>query len=181
MFDVPPGRALSSPSAQPLRTDALRVYALRSYARAGERETAQPRPSAQRTSDPRQAAAPSGAPAPRKTAAPSETAPPSETAAGGQPRQIARALLGQFHWQAWQFTYLNLLWAHESGWNPQAVNPNSGAYGIPQAVPGSKMASAGPDWRSDARTQIIWGMRYIQARYGSPYRAWQHERGSGWY
>jgi hypothetical protein len=97
------------------------------------------------------------------------------------PRQVARSLVRRFGWQPWQFHYLDRLWAHESGWNRYASNPNSGAYGIPQAVPGSAMASAGPDWRWNARTQILWGMRYIRGRYGSPYGAWQHECSYGWY
>ena len=97
------------------------------------------------------------------------------------PRQVARALLRSFGWQPWQFYYLDRLWVHESGWNRYAANPNSGAYGIPQAVPGNAMASAGPDWRWNARTQILWGMRYIRGRYGSPYGAWQHECSYGWY
>ncbi len=97
------------------------------------------------------------------------------------PRQIARRMLSSFHWRGWQFKYLNLLWSQESGWNVFAENPYSGAYGIPQAVPGSKMASAGPDWESNARTQIRWGLRYIKAMYGSPLAAWQHELATGWY
>jgi hypothetical protein len=90
-------------------------------------------------------------------------------------------MLRQFHWAAWQFRYLNLLWAHESGWNVYASNGYTGAYGIPQAVPGSKMASAGPRWWSSARTQIRWGLRYIKQRYGSPWAAWEHELSTGWY
>ena len=98
------------------------------------------------------------------------------------PRQIARTLLRhRFHWKAWQFKYLDSLWATESGWNPYASNPYSGAYGIPQAVPGSKMASAGPGWRWNARTQILWGLHYIKARYRTPYWAWLHQRVTGWY
>lgn len=96
-------------------------------------------------------------------------------------RQVARAMLPQFHWSAGQFTYLNRLWSRESGWNRYASNPYSGAYGIPQAVPGSKMASAGPNWRSNAVTQIRWGLRYIRGRYGSPRSAWNHELAYGWY
>jgi len=68
------------------------------------------------------------------------------------PRQIARGMLHSFHWSKWQFQWLNLLWSRESSWNVYAMNPYSGAYGIPQAVPGDKMASAGPDWQGDART-----------------------------
>jgi hypothetical protein len=98
------------------------------------------------------------------------------------PRQIARAMLvHRFRWKAWQFKYLNRLWATESGWNRYATNPYSGAYGIPQAVPGSKMSSAGPGWHWNARTQVRWGMRYIQDRYRTPYWAWRHLRSSGWY
>lgn len=98
------------------------------------------------------------------------------------PRHIARAMLiHRFGWRAWQFRYLNRLWATESGWNRYASNPYSGAYGIPQAVPGSKMSSAGPGWKWNARTQIRWGMRYIRDRYRTPYRAWRHQHACGWY
>ncbi len=103
-------------------------------------------------------------------------------AAARTPHQIARAMLSQFGWSASkQFQYLSLLWERESGWNKYAQNPYSGAYGIPQALPGSKMASAGPNWRSNAATQIRWGLRYIKARYGSPQRAWNHSQALGWY
>jgi hypothetical protein len=103
-------------------------------------------------------------------------------AAARTPRQIARAMLPTFSWSAgFQFKYLNRLWERESGWNKYASNPYSGAYGIPQALPGSKMASAGPNWRSNAATQIRWGLRYIKARYGSPRRAWVHSQATGWY
>lgn len=99
----------------------------------------------------------------------------------GNPWQIAGSLMPAYHWTSWQFHYLNLLWMRESGWNRFAYNHSSGAYGIPQAVPGNKMAAAGPDWRTSARTQIIWGMGYIQSRYGNPWNAWQHELQDGWY
>jgi hypothetical protein len=100
--------------------------------------------------------------------------------ASGSPQQIAEGMLGQFGWSG-QFSCLDSLWNVESGWNPTAENPNSGAYGIPQALPGSKMASAGPDWQTDAATQILWGLRYIQSTYGSPCAAWSHEEATGWY
>jgi hypothetical protein len=96
------------------------------------------------------------------------------------PRQIARKLLRSYHWSWRQFKYLNWLWDRESSWNVYAANP-SGAYGIPQALPGSKMASAGPNWRTSARTQIRWGLGYIRAVYRSPLRAWDHELAVGWY
>ena len=99
----------------------------------------------------------------------------------GTPWQIAGSLMPDYHWTSWQFHYLNLLWMRESGWNRFACNHSSGAYGIPQAVPGDKMAAAGPNWRTSARTQIIWGMGYIKSRYGDPWNAWQHELDYGWY
>lgn len=99
----------------------------------------------------------------------------------GNPWQIAGSLMPAYHWTSWQFHYLNLLWMRESGWNRFAYNHSSGAYGIPQAVPGDKMAAAGPDWRTSARTQITWGMGYIRSRYGDPWNAWQHELRYGWY
>ena len=99
----------------------------------------------------------------------------------GSPWQIAGSLMPAYQWSSWQFHYLNLLWMRESGWNRFAYNHSSGAYGIPQAVPGGKMAAAGPDWRTSARTQIIWGMGYIRSRYGNPWNAWQHELRYGLY
>ncbi|HEX6450730.1 MAG TPA: lytic transglycosylase domain-containing protein [Trebonia sp.] len=101
--------------------------------------------------------------------------------ATGSPQQIATAMLGQYGWSASQFACLNPLWAHESGWSVTASNPGSGAYGIPQALPGSKMESAGPDWQTNAATQIRWGLNYIQGTYGSPCAAWSHEESDGWY
>lgn len=97
------------------------------------------------------------------------------------PRQIARRLFHRFGWSQRQFRYLDPLWDEESSWNVYAFNAYSGAYGIPQALPGSKMASAGPHWQSSAHTQILWGLRYIKANYGSPRAAWDHELATGWY
>ena len=97
------------------------------------------------------------------------------------PRQIARRMLRSFGWRQRQFRYLNRLWNVESSWQVHAQNPWSGAYGIPQAVPGAKMASVGGDWRTSARTQIRWGLRYIQDVYGTPHGAWNHEVADGWY
>ena len=84
-------------------------------------------------------------------------------------------------WGADQFGCLVSLWDRESGWNVYAQNPSSGAYGIPQALPGSKMGSAGGDWQTNAATQIAWGLGYIADRYGSPCGAWSHSESAGWY
>jgi hypothetical protein len=99
----------------------------------------------------------------------------------GSPQQIAAAMLGSFGWSSDQFGCLQSLWNAESGWNPAASNPISGAYGIPQALPGSKMASAGADWQTNPATQIKWGLGYIKQVYGSPCAAWSHEQSAGWY
>ncbi|GIF03812.1 aggregation-promoting factor C-terminal-like domain-containing protein [Actinoplanes siamensis] len=73
-----------------------------------------------------------------------------------------------------QFACLNKLWNKESGWNYRAENRSSGAYGIPQSLPGSKMASFGADWRTNPATQIKWGLDYIKKRYTTPCGAWNH-------
>jgi hypothetical protein len=105
----------------------------------------------------------------------------SAPTASGSPRSIAQAMLGSFGWSASQFSCLGPLWADESGWSATASNPSTGAYGIPQAMPASKMASAGPNWQTSAATQIRWGLDYIKSTYGSPCAAWSHEEADGWY
>ena len=102
-------------------------------------------------------------------------------AAAGFPRRVAEAMLGSFGWTSGQFSCLDPLWQHESGWSVTAANPGSGAYGIPQALPGSRMASSGPDWRTSVATQVTWGLGYIKGSYGSPCAAWAHEQATGWY
>jgi hypothetical protein len=101
----------------------------------------------------------------------------------GWKKEIAwRMMSHRFGWRPkYQFRSLNRLWERESSWRIHAYNPYSGAYGIPQAVPGSKMSTAGSDWQSSARVQIRWGLRYIRAVYGKPRRAWSHEVADGWY
>jgi len=105
----------------------------------------------------------------------------TEDAADGDPKAIASALLGDFGWDGSQFGCLDNLWTRESHWNVHADNPSSSAYGIPQALPGSKMSSAGPDWANNPVTQIKWGLGYIEGRYGSPCNAWGHSESHGWY
>jgi hypothetical protein len=99
----------------------------------------------------------------------------------GTPQQIAAAMLSQFGWSSDQMSCLEPLWEQESGWSVTATNASSGAYGIAQALPASKMASAGSDWQTSAYTQIKWGLGYIQETYGSPCAAWDHEEADGWY
>lgn len=101
--------------------------------------------------------------------------------ASGSPQQIAMTMLGSYGWPSSEFSCLDELWTRESGWNPLAANPYSGAFGIPQALPGSKMASAGADWATNPATQIRWGLGYIRELYGSPCGAWSHELATGAY
>lgn len=99
----------------------------------------------------------------------------------GTSQEIAAGMLSSYGWGSDQFSCLATLWQRESGWNYQAQNRSSGAYGIPQALPGSKMASAGADWRTNPATQIKWGLGYIQGRYGTPCGALGHSNRVGWY
>jgi hypothetical protein len=147
------------------KTAAAKAAAAKAAAKAAAVKSAQQaaarKAAAQRAQSARQAAA---------------TSTPS-----GSPRQIAERMLGQFGWSSTQFSCLQPLWEHESGWSVTAENSSSGAYGIPQSLPGAQMASAGADWQSNAATQIRWGLTYIQGRYGSPCGAWAHEESDNWY
>lgn len=97
-------------------------------------------------------------------------------------RATARQLMAdRYGWGGDQFSCLDSLWTKESGWNYQAYNASSGATGIPQALPGDKMATAGADWQSNAATQIAWGLGYISAAYGTPCSAWGHSQATDWY
>ncbi|HEY1175487.1 MAG TPA: lytic transglycosylase domain-containing protein, partial [Phytomonospora sp.] len=80
-----------------------------------------------------------------------------------------------------QMPCLDKLWDHESGWNERATNGGSGAYGIPQAYPGEKMATSGSDWQTNPATQIDWGLGYISGRYGDPCGAWENFVNNGSY
>ncbi|WP_370618130.1 lytic transglycosylase domain-containing protein [Mumia sp. Pv 4-285] len=97
------------------------------------------------------------------------------------PRDIAKAMLADFGFGAGEFSCLNDLWVGESNWRWNADNPTSSAYGIPQALPGSKMASAGADWETNPATQIKWGLGYIKDVYGTPCAAQSFKQGNGWY
>jgi len=108
--------------------------------------------------------------------APPPVAPPDP----GTAQSIAYNLLASFGFSTSQFSCLQSLWNRESGWSYDAENP-SGAYGIPQALPGSKMASAGADWQTNPRTQIEWGLGYIKNVYGSPCAAWNFELANNYY
>lgn len=106
----------------------------------------------------------------KKTAA-GDGVPSAGLPGPGSAKAIARDLLKSYGWGDTQYDCLVVMWDHESGWRVNAANP-SGAYGIPQALPGSKMSSAGPNWQTSAKTQIEWGLGYIKARYHTPCGAW---------
>lgn len=114
------------------------------------------------------------------TAAPAPAAP-STPVDPGTSRAIAQEQVAARGWGEEQWTCLDSLWQKESNWNHQAQNRSSGAYGIPQSLPGSKMASVGADWRTNPATQITWGLNYIEGRYGNPCGAWDHSKRKNWY
>jgi hypothetical protein len=157
-------------------------------------QAAKPQPAATATTGASQAAArqsqqavqPATPPTAQQAAvaSPTTTSTPTATpspAPSGSPQSIAQSMLKSFGWSPGQFSCLKPLWQHESSWSVSASNSSTGAYGIPQAAPGSKMASAGPDWKTNASTQIKWGLGYIKDTYGSPCAAWSHEQADGWY
>ena len=127
--------------------------------------------------------APSAPPVPQPVPAPDPRPVPDpgpvDDPAAAQAHAAGR--LGAYGWGQDQFRCLVNLWQRESGWRTSANNPYSGAYGIPQSLPGDKMASVGADWRTNYRTQIEWGLGYISSRYGSPCAAWQHSEDKNWY
>ncbi len=166
--DVAAAKAAAAHAAQPsAKASAARAAAARAADAATAKQAAAKRAAATQAA--------SAAP-PIQTVATKQAAEPS-----GSPQHVAEQMLGRFGWSSGQFSCLEPLWERESGWDVTAENPSSGAYGIPQALSGSLMASSGPDWQTDAATQIRWGLAYIQGRYGSPCGAWAHEESAGWY
>jgi len=120
--------------------------------------------------------------APKKSSG-SSAPTPSYAASGtsaGEAQATARSMIAGYGWGDDQFACLVSLWNKESGWRYNASNP-SGAYGIPQALPGSKMGAYGADWQTNPATQIAWGLGYISGRYGTPCGAWGHSQSTGWY
>lgn len=118
----------------------------------------------------------------------------AEAAAAAAAEQLAKAntpegakataremAASKYGWGDDQFQCLSKLWQKESGWSYTASNASSGAYGIPQALPGSKMSTIAGDWKTNASTQIAWGLAYISGSYGSPCSAWSHSQSNNWY
>jgi transglycosylase-like protein with SLT domain len=167
--------AADSPAEQKLSIDAQSSAAddrARAHAKAEARKKAEARAEA------RQAAAKKAERDRERKLAASRSAERSKTKASpsGSPQEIARQIIGDES----QFQCFSSLVEKESGWNVHAQNP-SGAYGLVQALPGSKMSSAGPDWRNNAATQVKWGLGYMKDRYGSPCGAWSFWQSNNWY
>ena len=109
------------------------------------------------------------------------TAPAAGVPDPGTAQAIAFDMIAGYGWGQGEFDCLVALWNKESHWNVYAHNKSSGAYGIPQALPGDKMATVGADWATNPVTQITWGLGYISGRYGTPCGAWGHSQAKGWY
>lgn len=160
----------ASPDLSPARViTAAKLEA----ARAAVREDRQDRAQRHARAVARQAQVQAQAPPP----VPAQSLPPAAPS-GGSPQAYALRLLGG---STIQFGCINNIWIRESGWNYQATNPNSGAYGIPQALPGSKMATAGADWQTNPLTQVRWGIGYVNSVYKSACNAWAFWQGHGYY
>jgi hypothetical protein len=112
---------------------------------------------------------------------PKNTAPATGTPDPGTAQAIAYEMVLARGWSTSEYDCLVALWNRESHWNVYAHNPTSGAYGIPQALPGDKMATVASDWKTNPKTQITWGIGYIAGRYSTPCGAWDHSERKGWY
>ncbi|MFJ3958911.1 hypothetical protein [Arthrobacter sp. NPDC090010] len=110
-----------------------------------------------------------------------EAAPPTQVDDPSGAQSFASTQLGKFGWEPGEMQCLVTLWTRESDWKTTAQNSSSGAYGIVQALPGTKMASVGDDWQTNYKTQIKWGLKYIQDRYGSPCGALAFHYANNWY
>ena len=163
LTDTPASEARAAAAAK--QAAAVKAAAARKAAQAKQAEQAK------HAADARKAAAAKKAAAQKQSAAQSAPSAPS-----GSPQQIAAEIV-----PAGQLASFDQIISHESGWNVEAVNPSSGSYGLGQALPADKMASAGSDWRTDAATQIKWALGYMDSRYGSPNQAWSFWQANSWY
>jgi resuscitation-promoting factor RpfB len=107
--------------------------------------------------------------------------PAADLASASSTVALGKQMAAQYGWTGQQWYCLDALWTRESGWRMVWNYQGSGAYGIPQALPPSKMASAGADYMTDPRTQIRWGLGYVADDYGTPCAAWRHEEEHSWY
>ncbi|GAA0915765.1 transglycosylase SLT domain-containing protein [Virgisporangium aurantiacum] len=182
-----PASANNAANSRPLNVaDLERQDAERAEAERAARDTAQRKADEAAVAAAEQAkkspsASASGSKSP--TGKPGVTAPPAPAScnvySGNRKTGCSMTLAAGYDLQ--QVGCLEKLWTKESQWNEKARNPSSGAYGIAQALPPGKMASAGGDYMTNPATQIKWGLGYIKDRYGSPCSAWNHSQNTGWY
>lgn len=130
---------------------------------------------------PRPTSSSSGSSSSSSSSAPARPAAPAAPAYTGDVVALGQSMAAARGWTGEQWNCLYSLWQKESNWNPYAQNPSSGAYGIPQSLPGNKMATHGADWRTNPATQIAWGLDYIAGRYGTACGAWNHSVARNWY
>ena len=155
---------------------------IKEFDRKAAEKAAAEKAAAEKAAAEKAAAEAAAAAAEEETSSSASPSYPSGPANPSGAQAIARDLMASMYgWGDDQFGCLVDLWNKESGWNVYAQNPSSGAYGIPQALPGDKMATAGADWATNAATQIKWGLGYIAGRYGTPCGAWSHSASVGWY
>ncbi|MCW2901630.1 MAG: hypothetical protein JWO67_3895 [Streptosporangiaceae bacterium] len=173
----------SAPVADPARSQPSEAELKAAEAERLKRATERASRAARKDFAVRPALAPKGTPLPTKSPKKKSLslAVAGNPVPAGEAQKIAKGLLSSFGFEpSTQFGCLVELWTRESGWRVNAANP-SGAYGIPQALPGSKMSSAGPNWQSNPTTQIKWGLGYIKSRYKTPCGAWSTFQSQGWY
>lgn len=177
----------SSPSASASPKPAPSKTATASPSPSKPTTTPKPSPSQNATSKP--SPSPSSTASTGGSSSGSSSGSGSSSAAGSrlwhptvqQAQTYAAGAAAQRGWTGDEWTSLVNLWTKESGWRWSAGNPTSGAYGIPQSLPGSKMAQFGANWKDDGAVQIDWGLYYITIRYGKPSVAWQHWKDFNWY
>lgn len=170
---VPAPLAAPAPTASVAEDDGVRTAAEQALQAIETRERLAEQAAAQ-------AEAQAAAEAERRAAA--EAAARTAQRAAVDPRTVAQQVMSEtYGWGADQFACLDALWTRESNWDHTAQNPSSGAYGIPQSLPGHKMASHGADWQTNPVTQIRWGLDYISQVYRTPCSAWGHSQAHSWY
>jgi hypothetical protein len=179
-----PASATRTAADAPLSpADAARADEDRAAAERAARDSAQRKAEEAATAAAEQARKASATPSASKSGKPGVVPPPAPASCGVYTgnRRTGCAMVLAHGWDLQQMACLDKLWTKESGWNERARNKSSGAYGIPQAYPASKLASAGSDWETNAATQIKWGIGYIDGRYDTPCKAWSTSQSTGSY
>lgn len=170
-------KAAPADQARQAAADQKAAAAKAAAKKAADRKAAEKRAAAE-TAKKRAAQEAAAAKAAEEKAAAEAQASRNDPAAA---KAYAQGALASFGWGAGELGCLERLWHKESEWSLGATNPSSGAYGIPQALPGDKMAAAGDDWQTNFQTQVDWGLGYIESRYGTPCAALDFHLANNWY